>query len=134
MVEILVHQFVPKTSAKKLLESKRNRSQNNPLENNVKRGPAKSSRFSTWIESSQYFLPNGCNHKAVENLYIFEKILCTRRKFGFNKKICTKSTFPPQQQKWHTHTMVLYTKYVRNTKNYFPPDNTTPQMYCTLST
>ena len=33
--------------------------------------------------------------KAVENLDIFEKLLCTRRKFGFNKKIRTKLTFPP---------------------------------------
>ncbi len=43
MVEIVVQQFVPKTSAKKLLKSKRNQSQNNPLEKNVKRVPAKSS-------------------------------------------------------------------------------------------
>jgi hypothetical protein len=28
-----------------------------------------------------------------------ENILCTRRKLGFNKKICTKLTFPPQQKK-----------------------------------
>jgi hypothetical protein len=36
------------------------------------------------------------------------------------------------------HTTVLYTKYIRNTKNYFPPEpkktNTTPQLYGTLST
>ncbi len=51
-----------------------------------------------------------------------ENFLCTRRKFGFNKKIRTKLTFPPQQKKYHNHTTVLYTKYVRNTKNYFPPE------------
>ena len=35
------------------------------------------------------------------------------------------------------HKCVLYTKYVRNTKNYFHQNqktNTTPQLYCTLST
>jgi hypothetical protein len=25
------------------------------------------------------------------------------------------------QKNWHNRTTVLYTKYVRNTKNYFPP-------------
>jgi hypothetical protein len=45
--------------------------------------------------------------------------------------------FPPQPKNWHNGTTVLYTKYVCNTKNYFPPEpktNTTPQLYCTLST
>jgi hypothetical protein len=51
-----------------------------------------------------------------------ENFLCTRRKFGFNKKTRTKLTFPPQQKKYHNHTTVLYTKYVHNTKNYFPPE------------
>ncbi len=32
---------------------------------------------------------------AVENLDIFEKLLCTRSKFRFNKKIRTKLTFLP---------------------------------------
>jgi hypothetical protein len=31
-------------------------------------------------------------------------------------------TFPPQQKNWNNCTTVLYTKYVRNTKNYFPPE------------
>jgi hypothetical protein len=57
MVEIVVHQFVPKTSAKKLLKSKRHQSQNNPLENNVKRVPAKSSTLFSgglfWLEAAQ---------------------------------------------------------------------------------
>ncbi len=43
---------------------------------------------------------------------IEENFICTRRKFGFNKKIRTKLTFPPQQQK----------------------NDTTAQWYCTLST
>ncbi len=49
--------------------------------------------------------------------------------------------FPPQQKTDTTDrtTVVLYTKYVRNTKNYVPPEpkklcNTTPQLYGTLST
>ena len=41
---------------------------------------------------------------------------------GFNKKIRTKLAFPPQQKNWHNCTTVLYTKYVHNTKNYFPPE------------
>ncbi len=63
-------------------------------------------------------------------LNIFEKRSC--RKFGshyfckikkpnknflklpFNKKICIKLSFPPQQKNWHNHTTVLYTKYVCN--------------------
>ncbi len=60
-----------------------------------------------------------------------ENFLCTRRKFGFNKKIRTKSTLPPQQKKLHNHTTVLYTKYLRNTKNYFP---TEPKNYLTQTT
>jgi hypothetical protein len=30
--------------------------------------------------------------------------------------------FPPQPINWHNCTTVLYTKYVRNTKNYFRPE------------
>jgi hypothetical protein len=43
-------------------------------------------------------------------------------KLSFNKKICTKLSFPPQQKNWHNHTTVLYTKYVRNIENYIPPE------------
>ena len=39
---------------------------------------------------------------------------------GFNKKIRTKLAFPPQKKNWHNRTTVLYTKFVRNTKN--PPN------------
>ncbi len=38
-------------------------------------------------------------------------------------------TFPSQQQKWHNRTTVLYTKYVRNTKNYFPPEPKKPTQH-----
>ncbi len=34
----------------------------------------------------------------------------------------TLSNFPATKKKWHNRTTVLYTKYVRNTKNYFPPE------------
>ncbi len=37
-------------------------------------------------------------------------------------KICTKLAFPPQQKNWHNRTTVLHIKYIRNTKNYFPPE------------
>ncbi len=33
-----------------------------------------------------------------------------------------KINFPATTKKWHNHTTVLYSKYVRNTKNYFPPE------------
>jgi hypothetical protein len=66
--------------------------QNNPPENNVK--PV---LFTIFYLNRKFsiFLQNGCYYKAVENLDIFEKHLCTKRKFGFNKKIRTKLTFPP---------------------------------------
>ncbi len=35
---------------------------------------------------------------------------------------CLQLTFPPQQKNWHNSTTVLYTKYVRSFKNYFPPE------------
>ncbi len=40
----------------------------------------------------------------------------TRTFFSIRNK-----TFPPQQKNWHNRTTVLYTKYVRNTKNYILP-------------
>ncbi len=33
-----------------------------------------------------------------------------------------KINFPATTKKLHNRTTVLYTKYVRNTKNYFPPE------------
>ncbi len=50
--------------------------------------------------------------------------ICKYKKkiLGFNKKILTKLAFPPQQKNWRNRTTVLVTKYVRNTKNYFPPE------------
>ena len=51
-------------------------------------------------------------YKARKRYTVTETIfLCTRRKFGFNKKICTKLAFQPQQK-----------------------TDTTAQLYCTLST
>ncbi len=41
---------------------------------------------------------------------------------GFNKKILTKLAVLSQQKNCHNRTTVLYAKYVRNTKNYFPPE------------
>ena len=55
------------------------------------------------MESSQYFW--GMIAYVRE-----ENFLCTRRKFGFNKKYRTKSTFPPQKK-----------------------NDTTSQLYCTLN-
>ncbi len=62
-------------------------------------------------------------YKARKRYTVTECLfLCTRRKFRFNKKICTKLAFPPQQKNRHNRTTVLYTKYVSNTKNNFPPE------------
>ncbi len=55
----------------------------------------------------------GC--RSIQSKKYEKKIL------GLNKKIHTKLAFLPQQNNWHNHTTVFYTKYVR-TKNYFPPD------------
>ncbi len=33
-----------------------------------------------------------------------------------------KIDFPATTKKWHNRTTVLYTKYLRNTKNYFPTE------------
>ncbi len=63
------------------------------------------------------FLRNNCDcmfvdpYKANKRYTVTETLfLSTRRKFGFNKKICTKLAFPPQQK-----------------------TDTTAQLYCTLS-
>ncbi len=62
-------------------------------------------------------------YKARKRYTVTETLfLCTRRKFGFNKKIRTKLAFPPQQKNWHNRTTVVYTKNVSNTKNNFPPE------------
>ena len=48
-----------------------------------------------------------------------------------------KNYFLPQPKNWHNRTTVLYTKNIRNTRNYSRQNqktNTTPQLYCTLST
>ncbi len=62
-------------------------------------------------------------YKARKRYTVTESLfICTRRKFGFNKKICTKLAFRPQQKNLHNRTTVLYTKYISNTKNNFPPE------------
>ncbi len=33
-----------------------------------------------------------------------------------------ENNFPQQPKNWHNRTTELYTKYIRNTKNYFPPE------------
>ncbi len=34
-----------------------------------------------------------------------------------------KINFPATTKNWHNRTTELYTKYVRNTKNYLPPES-----------
>ncbi len=44
--------------------------------------------------------------------------------YDFFVETCShfENYFPSQLKNWHNRTTVLYTKYVRNTKNYFPPE------------
>jgi hypothetical protein len=51
-----------------------------------------------------------------------EKFPTYKKKIWIQQKNSYEITFLPQQKKWHIRTTVLYTKYVRNTKNYFPPE------------
>ncbi len=44
------------------------------------------------------------------------------KKIQIQQEIFTKLALRPQQKNWHNRTTVLYTKYVSNTKNKFPPE------------
>ncbi len=44
-----------------------------------------------------------------------------------------KINFPAKTKNWHNRATVLYTKYVRNTKNYFPLDPKTIRRKIMLS-
>jgi hypothetical protein len=46
--------------------------------------------------------------------YFWETIVTVRYSYKIN--------FPATTINWHNRTTVLYTKYVPNTKNYFPPE------------
>ena len=63
------------------------------------------------------------------SIFLRNNYVCTRRKFPmYKKKILIqqenlhKINFPTTTKKWHNRTTVLYTKSVRNTKNYFLPE------------
>ena len=56
------------------------------------------------------------------SFFFTKKVLDILEKQSWLLGICTKLTFLPPQKNWHNRTTVLYTKYVRNTKNYFPPE------------
>jgi hypothetical protein len=63
------------------------------------------------------------------SIFLRNDHICTRRKFPINKKKIWiqqenlyKINFPATTKKWHNRTTVLYTKNVRNTKNYFPAE------------
>jgi hypothetical protein len=133
VVEIVVHQFVPKTSTKKHLKSKRNCSQDNPLENNVEQVPAKASTlFSKRLFWRQ--LRFGGNWLII----IFQRNLAgTTTKYRHNQITvpaqiwrelaphyfladCFGGSSDMAETKPKQITTVLYTKYVRNTKKYFP--------------
>ena len=64
-------------------------------------------------------------YKARKSLVLYGIIFLQRKSSIFlrNYRDCNTLNFPPQQQNWHNRTTVLYTKYVHNTKNYFPPES-----------
>ncbi len=74
----------------------------------------------------------------VSTLNVTEKFPMHKKKIRIQQENSYKINFPTTTKKRHNRTTVLYTKYVRNTKSYFPPEpkktNTTPQLYGTLST
>ncbi len=52
-----------------------------------------------------------------------EKNPMYKKKIRIQQENSYKINFPSTaKKKWHNRTIVLYTKYVRNTKNYFPPE------------
>ncbi len=46
-----------------------------------------------------------------------------KKKILIQQENSNKINFPATTKNWHNCTTVLYTKYVRNTKNYFPPES-----------
>ncbi len=54
--------------------------------------------------------------------YVQDKNSDSTRKF-------VQNNFPATTKKLHNHTTVLYTKYVCNTKNYFPPEHNTTTVW-----
>ncbi len=44
------------------------------------------------------------------------------KKIRIQQENLYKIDSPTTTKKWHNRTTVLYTKYVGNTKNYFPPE------------
>ncbi len=51
-----------------------------------------------------------------------KKISYIQKEIRIQQENSYKINFPATPKKCHNHTTVLYTKYVRNTKNYFPPE------------
>ncbi len=45
-----------------------------------------------------------------------------KKKIWIQQENSYKINFPALKKKYDKNTTVLYTKYVRNTKNYFPPE------------
>ena len=45
-----------------------------------------------------------------------------KKKIRIQQENSYKINFPTTTKKWHNRTTVLYIKYERNTKNYFPPE------------
>ncbi len=54
--------------------------------------------------------------------YVQEENLDSKRKF-------VQNNFPATTKKIHNRTTILYTKYVRNTKNYFLPEPKKPTQH-----
>ncbi len=58
----------------------------------------------------------------VLTLNVMEKFPMYKTKIWIQQENSCKINFPATTKKWHNRTTVLYTKYVRNTKNYFSPE------------
>ncbi len=131
-----------KQAPKNFLKSKRNQFQNNPLENNVKRVPAKSSTlFSGGLFWRQLRFGRNCSTLFSGGLFWRQlrfggnhnkKINTTtqlyRLRFGRNwphiifRLIVLEGSSDMAETTTKKLTTVLYTKYVNNTKNYFPTE------------
>jgi hypothetical protein len=92
---------------KKLLKSKRNRSQNNLLENNVRQVPSKSST----LFSGRLFLEAAKIWQELFHIIFWQIVLEAAQIWR-----------EPQQKNWHNHTTVPAQIWRELAPHYFPAD------------
>ena len=81
---------------------------------------------------SMYVTPKTISHQnqktnTTPQLYCTlstsEVVLCPILYCMYSKYVCnTKNYFPPEPNNKHNATTILYSKYLINTKTYFPPE------------